>query len=293
MVMLIRNSLKFVTLLLLLCSCDGKETLKEYYESGALMAEAEVIDNKKNGIYIEYYENGDTLAVSNWKDNVQEGLSRFLYQGGNLKSISPYKLGKVEGEVNIFYPNGVLSEQYNKVEGVLNGRARLYYDNGSLEKELFYREGKRVGVETYYYLSGGIRYKKHYVIIGGEEVFTGGIEFNEDGSVKEETIRVEIVTNKDTVSLGDNVNFLISLHKPHFDRTKMIVGDFDDDFNLIDENSLDTVYTEGHKVDYKILAKTKGINYLRGKMINYVVLDEERNRTRESHTNFEYAFFVQ
>jgi antitoxin component YwqK of YwqJK toxin-antitoxin module len=293
MVMLIRNSLKLFCLLLLLFGCNRKETLKKYYESGALMAEAEVVDNKKNGVYIIYYENGDTSSVSYWIGNIKEGLDKSFYEGGNIESIAHYKMGKVEGEVKIFYPNGVLNEQYNKTQGVLDGPAKFYYDNGNLEGEVFYRDEKRVGVETYYYLSGSIHYKRHYVIIGGKEVFTGGIDFNEDGSVKEETIRVEIVANKDTVSIGDNINFLISLHKPRLDRTKMVVGDFDDDFNLIDETSLDTISAEGHKVNYEILAQKKGVNYLRGKMINYEVLDEKRNRTREGHTNFEYAFFVQ
>lgn len=291
--MLIKNSIRLACLLLLLYGCNRKETLKKYYESGALMAEAEVVDNKKNGVYIEYYENGDTSSVSYWKDNVQEGLSKFMYQGNVIETISHYKGGKEEGEVRLYYPNGILSEQYYKVGGVLTGPAKLYYDNGNLEKELFYRDGKRVGVEKYYYLSGNIRYKKHYVIIGGEEVFTGGIEFNEDGSVKEETIRVEIVTNKDTVSLGDSVAFLISLHKAPFVRTKMVVGDYDDDFNLNDENSLDTLLVENHKIEYNLSAKKRGINYLRGKMINYEVLDEKRKLTRESHTNFEYAYFVE
>ena len=274
-------------------SCEHRETLKKYYDNGKLMAEVEMVAGKKNGRHIEYFENGDTMSVSHWKDWKQEGEAKFYYENGNIESISHWKDDKSHGEGRIYYENGQLSEIYHRRNGILHGPFTWYYENGQLKAEGFFRDSVKVGVVKEYYDTGELLAENHFVNLKGKQTYTGGIEYNKDGSVKNESIRVDTKAEKDTINLGEELQLKITLRKPYFDKTKVIIGDYNYNFSVVDSSSLRTLEAINHEVIYKVQPKRHGENFVRGYVSNYRVIDKHKNITEESHTNFEFPFYVQ
>ena len=298
-------------------SCEHKETLKKYYDNGKLMAEVEMVDGKKNGRHIEYFENGDTMSVSHWKDwkingkkssyypngkiktvsswenDLQNGETRSYYENGNIESISHWKDDKSHGEGRIYYENGQLSEIYHRRNGILHGPFTWYYENGQLKAEGFFRDSVKVGVVKEYYDTGELLAENHFVNLKGKQTYTGGIEYNKDGSVKNESIRVDTKAEKDTINLGEELQLKITLRKPYFDKTKVIIGDYNYNFSVVDSSSLRTLEAINHEVIYKVQPKRHGENFVRGYVSNYRVIDKHKNITEESHTNFEFPYYVQ
>ena len=89
----------------------GKEVAKEICdESGKII---ETTGKIPDGIIKEYYESGKLLAEYNYKDGKLEGLSKGYYESGAFRGEWNYKSGKLEGIVKVFYENGNLNYEMN------------------------------------------------------------------------------------------------------------------------------------------------------------------------------------
>ena len=194
--------------LLVSCQLKDNELKCSYYESGKLKSESVVKDNKNNGKMIEYYENGNIKNISYWKNGLQDSIAKSYSDIGNLTSEGYYKDGKLNG-VAVF----------NTIEG-------------KLEIIGNYKNGLRHGKQTVYFSNGKVSMVKFFLNIKNKEKFMGGVLYNEDGSIKDEIMWVDLKINKDTVSLGENIELELDLKKPEFKNTRFILGKFDDDFNL-------------------------------------------------------------
>ena len=300
-----------------LTSCGNKrEIAKKYYPNGKLQIEVEFKNGEKDGKRVEYFEDADTMYISywekdvkvgkairyfgqgkvesivNWKNDLQDGESRFYYKNGNLQSISYWTNGKENGTSTVYYENGQIDAILNKRNGFYNGLSKLYYENGQLEKESFYIDSVRSGKETRYFDNGNIKSVEYFINWQGSELYEGGIEYTIDGSVLKETIRVEIDLDKDSVLLGEEIKAKIVLKRPIANLSKLVIGDYSDKFKLKDSISIKEVSMNNFETTYTFKSPQKGQQYLRGYVINYEIIDEKDNITRESRTYFEYPYFV-
>jgi antitoxin component YwqK of YwqJK toxin-antitoxin module len=318
MIKLLHNTGLFAIILgFCLFSCENKETLRKYYDNGSIKAEVEVVNGQKNGKHIEYFENGDTLSISEWRDgklnglrldffskgkirsvsfwknNEVNGINKSYFENGNLESISIWENGLENGEGKFFYKNGSIKHFYNRRQGGLNGPYKWYYENGNVEEEGFYRDGIKVGIVKEYFETGELLAANRFVNLKGEQKPMGGVEYNRDGSIMHETIRVNLKPNKDTLKLGEKLDLTIELKKPYFGNTKIIFGDFDYKFDEVDKSSLDTLFAVNHEATYSVKPISRGENWIRGIANNYEVLDEKENITKESHVYFEFFYYVE
>jgi antitoxin component YwqK of YwqJK toxin-antitoxin module len=72
--------------------CHGKYA--DYYESGKLKTEAEIVNYKYEGDYITYYENGNMSVKGFYHNNVYDGLFTFFKKNGAIKKTEKWSNGK-------------------------------------------------------------------------------------------------------------------------------------------------------------------------------------------------------
>ena len=67
------------------------EIRKEFYPSGKLRSEGNIVDGKKEGIHKEYYESGQLWIEENYKNDKKNGVYREYYKTGGLRFRDIYK----------------------------------------------------------------------------------------------------------------------------------------------------------------------------------------------------------
>tara|TARA_B100002003_G_C13853808_1_gene418364 strand:+ start:265 stop:666 length:402 start_codon:yes stop_codon:yes gene_type:complete len=77
--------------ILILPSFAFAEVEKEYYPSGELKSEVNVINGKLEGLRKVYYENGRLQWEENYKNGKKNGVSREYYNNGEIRFIDTYK----------------------------------------------------------------------------------------------------------------------------------------------------------------------------------------------------------
>ena len=87
--------------ILILPSFASAEVKKEYYPSGKLKSEVNVVDGKVEGLAKMYYENGNLKAEENYINGKYEGISKTYYESGQLKQEGNHKNDMQEAENNL------------------------------------------------------------------------------------------------------------------------------------------------------------------------------------------------
>lgn len=124
----------FISIVLLLFSCNNDSLHKDYYSNGSLKTSVSISKNKKNGLAIHYYENG------------------------NIEAIETYINDTANGEVFSFYPNGYLERKSGVKMGVPNGYNYAFYSSGSIKEYRMWVNGKKQGYgEDYWEKDGDIK----------------------------------------------------------------------------------------------------------------------------------------
>jgi antitoxin component YwqK of YwqJK toxin-antitoxin module len=312
----IRSILSILFIITFFGCSNKQEKVIKFYPNGNLMTEVELRNGEKNGKHIEYYENGSVKSVSywiknlkqdydttfyengniesiaSWKNTQQNGEAKFFYRNGNLRSVSNWQMDVPTGEGRIYYENGEIKEIYYKKEGGITGLNRQYYDNGNLKVKGYYKEGLKHGRREYYYDSGELWTVNSFLNFRGKETHTGGVEFDKNGKIIHETIRIEAKAEKDTIILGDDLILHVELKKPIVNHSKLVIGCYDESFYVTDSTCFAKYPMKNHKAIYQVKSQNKGLQFVRGYVSNYEIIDKKKNITRESHTYLEYPYFV-
>lgn len=146
--------------------------LISYDEFGKKVSEADYINNKLNGRYLEFYYNGRIalegyynlgLKDSIWeeyniwgslsfrkryKDDLENSKWEYYYENGNIQKTESYVLGIKNGLFKEFYPNKKLSKQYYYKNDFLDSVYYEYLPNGSLSVEGEFNFGLKSGLWT-------------------------------------------------------------------------------------------------------------------------------------------------
>ena len=141
---------KLFLCLLVFTACMDKETKFEYYPSGKVKIETELVGGKKHGKLIEYYESGLIKSKQEWRDGKLNGTVEDYFESGKLKTIVNFEDSRIV-------------------------RMTDYFENGNtFQKYTFDSEGSLVDIEKY--LETGLRDSVVYpytYIVGGDTVVRG------------------------------------------------------------------------------------------------------------------------
>lgn len=124
-----------------------------YYEKGNLWSERKCQD----GTYVEmrtYYPNGKLDTIYPLNNNVAHGKALRYDEKGNLLSEVFYVNGKRQGQGKSYYPDGTLQGTITFVDDVLNGEAVDYYPNGKVFRKFAFKNAVLDGASKQYYESG-------------------------------------------------------------------------------------------------------------------------------------------
>lgn len=131
--------------------------VKEYFESGALLAEYNYKGGKLEGTSKGYYEKGTLRGEWNYKNGKLDGLMKYFYGNGNLNYETNYKDDKRNGISKHYDETGKLIYEFNFKDDEYDGITKSYYENGKLSGEYNYKDGKREGVSKVYHKSGKLK----------------------------------------------------------------------------------------------------------------------------------------
>ena len=223
-----------------MCKNSSKRT--EYYENGNLWKVYKVENGLKNGKCIEYYENKNKKSVTCWKNDTLSGLAKYFYINGNLKIECNWLDNNMHGEIKEYYQDGILKKNGN------------YFDNFE------------VGEFKYYNNDGQLKIIRNYIIVGNKSEVNEFYYFNSKGdTIKDKSNYFKIITNADTIKLGETIYFKFILEAPYFkDKMAVVFGAYDDKYNVLDSSTLDTLYGENFETSFNYLSEDTGTNVLRG-----------------------------
>jgi len=137
------------------------------YKNDVLIEEGEVLNNQKNGSWLEFYNNGFIKTNTTYHKGKKNGAYLLLNLRGALQERHYYKNDLLDGK-KIKYTLGkvVLVEEYEK--GKLNGKRILFYEDGTIQEEGNFVNAKRHGNQKWYNQKGEISIEYEYE--NGEKV---------------------------------------------------------------------------------------------------------------------------
>ncbi len=134
---------------------NGNEVAKELYdEKGNVL---ETTGKIPDGTVKEYFESGKLLAEYTYKAGKLEGVSRGYYESGAFKGEWNYKAGTLEGIVKVYFETGNLNYEMNYKDDELHGTSKYYRDNGKLHFEWHFKDGKKEGISKTFSENGNLK----------------------------------------------------------------------------------------------------------------------------------------
>lgn len=156
MFQILNNYLRLFFLLVAICNhteifskdSSGSDSLftKLYNESGSLVSEGTLINNRPNGYWRNYYDNGKLKSEGNRVNYDLDGVWKFYTSDGLIINSISYSKGKKNGNKITFDP---VSGDTLMIESFVNDKKEgnsLFFTNSKLIKVIPFVEGKENGV---------------------------------------------------------------------------------------------------------------------------------------------------
>lgn len=219
-------------------------------------------DNKgSNNIVpkITRWENGKIRTEEYYvNDSIKEGTFKRYYQTGQLEDEVEYHSNKVKGQVI------------------------SYYENGKAKHVIPYRNGKPWGIGWGYYENGAIKWYQVYRLFNhiGDAGFQ--IDYSEKGAIENVlgTAVVDLLANKDTLSIGDTLKISFQVALPKNSEGKLHFYE-----NVArGENGIDLeINRQDGIARYQTILKEKGVLNWAG---NYVIRFDDK---KEKQVKFKFV----
>jgi hypothetical protein len=138
----------------------------------------------KTKVVKEYHINGKLKSTTEMRGEKRNGASKRYNENGVLIEEVHWKNGVEHGERLAYFPDGTLKERHHMVMGKENGKSTLYYQDGRIAEERFADSlGRLVDIRS----------------------------FTRSGQRDYDKIRPVVYYVKDTVELGDQLDFFAKL----------------------------------------------------------------------------------
>jgi len=253
----------------ILYSCKGKNK-KEYYDDGILKAEYSVNqEGRLEGERKEYFHSGELSSVGHWENDTLDGDVIHYYLNGKIESKLSFKKGKKNGLFLFYNKDGKVKQKSFWVDGYTHGDVITFLSDS---------------------FGGGIE-KEYFVNFKGKNTSLGWVSYYKNGNLYDESRRVQFTSSNDTIKLGESFIVDLELRRPRFKKTEFVLGKYDDEFNLTDSTSLDTIVAIDNKAKLKFTPKEKGTKVLRGFARNYEFIEDSLYQ-QVNLVYFEKKYFV-
>jgi len=186
-----------------------------------------------------------------------------------------------------YFENGELKSYISDKEEKF-GVEVLFNDNHHLELVGHFANNRPLGYVSYYYKNQQIGLRQ-YITIDDEAYINQYWGFDECGNIDRNFSNFfSISASSDTVSVNQEWEIEIKLDCPYYKKNMNVVfGDYNENYELRDSSSLETVEGKNFEVKHKFLFPSKGIKIVRGYIDNYELLDiKEGDVCAKSRMNF-------
>ncbi len=217
----------------------------------------DVVNKKKNGLWIYNYFYGKKAIETTFKDGLKEGMYTSFHPNGKVEAKIPFKNDVPDAKAEIYHDNGNISitKQY------VNGKQEVYNYFGGLKCTTDLKNDQKDGKEICYYKNGNIL---------SESNFVNGLQENKT---------IEYYPNKDIKdSYNAAKNYYDGDKKSYFpDKTLQEEYVYKNGNTVGDEK---TYYANG---DLKALATTNPSKYIKyfGKEIQQEVIFKDDKMTNQ------------
>ena len=248
-------------LMILLVSCSQKPNEKGEY----------IVKPNKNSqeVRIKYKPDGSIDYIQQYKDGKPDGLYMNFQKNQNLDNLTYLKEGKNDGTGLAFHKNGFLNNFGRYIDGEKSGWFYVFNRNGELT-------GRR-----------------EYLLMQGKSYLNQWIEYDRNGLPdKMNSSYLNVKAGKDTIKNGDEFQLSVVLEASFFKQYMLlIVGPFNENFQLAANSSCDTIKSNNYSALYKTKNYKKGKNVIRG-MVQEIKLKEKESAYEVRKIYFSKEFFV-
>ncbi|MFT3739685.1 MAG: hypothetical protein QM786_13075 [Breznakibacter sp.] len=264
---------KVLFLFLLLTSCGNKDEIVEYYQNGAIKSVYMLKNGFREGDSKDYDSLGNLQLKSEWANNQLHGVQTEYFQNGRVKAL------------------------YNWMDGVKHGSYVLFAKTGSIIQTGEYYEGLLCGYQNRFE-DGMLMQSRHYVLVNDSDYLNQFFVFDGFGNIKyERSLYYSIAYQErhDTVLKNKEVSMKLIMQNLNVgvdgsSEVKIVLGNFDGRFRLLEKTSLDTIKVNGLIKDLKFSFNNTGHQFKRGMILN--VFKDELGKNDTIKLFFEKHFFV-
>lgn len=114
----------------------------DYYYSGRIQGEGNLLNGKLDGLRKIYFQNGKVSVERNYKNSIPNGLEQEYYEDGSLKQKGVLNNGKEEGIWEMYFPNGQVKQHTVFSEDKKSDESFAYYSSGKLFEHNIMFDGK-------------------------------------------------------------------------------------------------------------------------------------------------------
>ncbi len=102
------------------------QIVRQWRQSGQLLAEKKLTIRKGDGQEISWYESGEQMQLINYENGKRDGVTQNWYRSGQLESEVTFRNGEINGLNRSWSEEGNLTDEVNWVNGQKNGLAISY-----------------------------------------------------------------------------------------------------------------------------------------------------------------------
>lgn len=226
------------------------------------------------------------------KPNGQGSVHIKFTNDGKIDYIQEYTADQPSGIFLEFNTNGTPKSMVSLVNGKKQGLGVKCFPDGSVNNIGPYMNNEESGYFWVWDRTGNLVEKREYVTADGKNQMNQWIRFNERlQPVFAESNFISVVAANDTIKEGEDYEVDITLEASYqHARMALIVGPFDENYQLSAGSRCDTLVSPAMSLKYKTKNYKKGLNTLRGVVKDIAVTEEKTSKSRNIY--FTKEFFV-
>lgn len=223
-----------------------------------------------------FYENGFLKSTTEFNEKDDSTFVKNFHKNGNIKDLLSLSNKNNSGYIISYDTTGAVESKKSIMNGKKDGTS-IFFENGKIVEKVSYKQDLLGGDAIVYYESGKIKEKTKFQILGDTiQQWQEYQRFSEEGKILENTKRV-INNIPDTVDANKSIRICFTLGRRKFNKIRLIIGNFNPNFKLIDSLNLKQIESRNEVCDL-IEFRKKG-----NAIIRAIIFDYSTEKPKESN----------
>jgi hypothetical protein len=115
-----------------------------------------------SGTYIEYFPSGSVQIEMNVLNGEKQGNTTLYFENGQKRELRSFKANKMDGTWITWNESGVRIAEATYRDGIKHGKWGIWDENGTHRYEMFYTNGEKSGLWTIWDQDGNVQDQKQF-----------------------------------------------------------------------------------------------------------------------------------